>query len=252
MRTSLYVWVAAVALGAGCAGALAQQGEAKPLGLPRAPVGERLSSEPAGGGTGSASSWSRVVLACGGVVLLICGVGWVVRRTAGRAGLIGQLGAGGRAPSGVLEVLGRYPVGRSCTLVLLKLDARVLLVSHSWGRGGVGMQTLCEVTDAEQVASLLVKTRDEEGSTLARQFQAVLSREHVTFDRAERQPLATHAGSDAGPGAAPTPSLPRAAARPDPARAAGKASPVRGADAAAAIRDRLASMRARPGVEVRA
>lgn len=250
MRTSLYVWLASVTLGVVCSGALAQQREATPLGLPRAPAGERPAPEHAAGGAGSAASWSRVVLACGGVVLLICGVGWVVRRTAGRAGLIGQLGAGGRAPSGVLEVLGRYPVGRSCTLVLLKLDSRVLLVSHSWGRGGVGMQTLCEVTDPEQVASLLVKTRDEEGSTLARQFQAVLSREHVAFDRAERQPLATHPGNPATPTNAP--GAPRAGARPDTVRAATKATPVRGSEAATAIRDRLASMRARPGVEVRA
>jgi hypothetical protein len=87
------------------------------------------------------------------------------------------LGAGGRAPSGILEVLGRYPVGRGSTLILLKMDRRVLLLCQGRGGklGGTTMTTLTEVTDAEDVASILLKVRDEEGDTLASKFQGLLS-----------------------------------------------------------------------------
>jgi hypothetical protein len=99
------------------------------------------------------------------VILVIAGVAFVTRRAALKSGgLWAALGPGGRAPSGILEVLGRYPVGRGCTLVLLKLDRRILLVSQSSGGklSGVTMTTLAEVTDIEDVASILLKTRDAE------------------------------------------------------------------------------------------
>ena len=85
-------------------------------------------------------------------------------------GLASQIGAGGRAPSGVLEVLGRFPVARGQTLVLLKMDRRILLL----GMGTAGFSTLAEITDPDEVASLLVKTRDDEGETLAAKFNAML------------------------------------------------------------------------------
>jgi hypothetical protein len=37
------------------------------------------------------------------------------------------------------------------------------------------MSTLCEIADLEDVASILVKTRDEEGSSIAKRFQAILT-----------------------------------------------------------------------------
>ncbi|MDX2130568.1 MAG: hypothetical protein SFY69_00775 [Planctomycetota bacterium] len=210
--------------------------ETTPLGLPRvtvAPDAAGAETPPASG-----ASWVRVALACGTVVGLICLAGWGVRRVAARGGLVGALGPGGKSPSGVLEVLGRYPVARSCTLVLLKLDSRVLLLSHTAGRSGAGMQTLCEIADPEQVASILLKTRDDEGSTLARKFQEVLTREHGTFDRA--------AGQASRPAQPLAPARQAAAA---PARAS--AAPVRPAKADA-IKARLDALRARPKIEVRA
>lgn len=107
-------------------------------------------------------------------------VGAGVRKMARtRGGLISQLGAGGRAPAGVLEVLGRYPVSRGSTLVLLKLDRRVLLTCQTVGRkhSGPAMATLCEIDDPEEVASLLMKTREDEGDSLAKKFQGMLARE---------------------------------------------------------------------------
>jgi hypothetical protein len=113
------------------------------------------------------------------VLALVVGAGLVIRAAAKRGG---ALGTGGRAPAGILEVIGRYPVGRGATLVLLKLDRRVLLLSQStMGKLGLGshFSTLCELTDPDEVASILVKARDAEGDSMSERFRSMLSR----FDR---------------------------------------------------------------------
>jgi flagellar biogenesis protein FliO len=126
-------------------------------------------------------SVTQTVLALGAVIATILVAGVVVKRLARRTGgIMSALGPGGRAPSGVLEVLGRYPVSRGTTLVLLKMDRRILLLCQSGGGklgGGAGMTTLCEVTQPEDVASILLKARDEEESNLAQKFQAFLKGE---------------------------------------------------------------------------
>ena len=113
------------------------------------------------------------------VLALIMIVAMVVRAVARRqGGLRAALGAGGRAPGGLLEVLGRFPVGRGQTLVLLKLDQRVLLLSQSSGGrlgAGAGMNTLCEITDPEEVASILIKSRGESGDSMADRFRSMLA-----------------------------------------------------------------------------
>lgn len=78
------------------------------------------------------------------VVLLLL----LVLRGLLRAG--GRRAVGGR-PSGVLEVLGRYPVGRSQSLVLLKLGGRLLLVHQT----RTGMSPISEVSEPQEVAALL-------------------------------------------------------------------------------------------------
>ncbi len=154
--------------------ALANDEKAKPA----APANDALPLHGAGGEQQVGGSMTRTIVALGTVVSVILILGLVVKRLAKRSGgLMGALGPGGRAPSGLLEVLGRYPVARGTTLVLLKLDRRVMLLCQSGGGklgGGAGMSTLCEITDPEEVASILLKTRDEEGDTLAQRFQAML------------------------------------------------------------------------------
>lgn len=113
----------------------------------------------------------RTALSLGGVILLILCAWTIARRVAQRSGgLASQLGPGGGAPSGILSVLGRYPVARGQTLVLLKLDRRILLLNQS----SAGFRTLCEVTDPDEVASILLKTRDEEGESIAQRFKSIL------------------------------------------------------------------------------
>ncbi len=57
-------------------------------------------------------------------------------------------------------------------LVLMKLDRRVLLLSQT----SAGFATLSEITDADDVASILSKSRDEEGESLTARFGAMLRR----------------------------------------------------------------------------
>jgi hypothetical protein len=157
-------------------GAFAQDGvaarESRALGPSSASEGRPVAAAPGAG--------LPTTLALGGVVCLAIGAAGVVRAIARKnGGLFASLSAGGRAPAGVMEILGRYPVGRGCTLVLLKLDRRVLLLSQSaGGRFGAGsaFTPLAEITDPEEVAAILVKSRDAAGDSMAERFRTMLGR----------------------------------------------------------------------------
>lgn len=124
------------------------------------------------GGWGVARTLGALAVVVGLVLVLRAAARWL----AVRAPTLGsQLTAGGRAPSGLLEVLGRYPVARGQKLVLLRLDRRVLLLSQT----SDGFSTLAELTDPEEVASILTKARDQEGESIAARFTSVMrSMEH--------------------------------------------------------------------------
>ncbi len=117
------------------------------------------------------ASWPRVLGALAVVIGLIFVVRFVLKKVSATGGLRGQLGAGGRAPSGVLEVLGRYPISRGHSLVLLRVDQRVLLLSQS----SSGFSALANFDEPSDVASLLMKTRDEESESLSGRFRQMLS-----------------------------------------------------------------------------
>ncbi|MEO0511715.1 MAG: flagellar biosynthetic protein FliO [Planctomycetota bacterium] len=113
------------------------------------------------------------------VVGAIVGFGVAGRQIARRqGGLAMELGPGGRAPSGVLSVLGRYPVARGQTLVLLKLDTRVLLLNQSVGgrNSGPAFQVLTEITEADEVASILGRVDDDAGNGSDARFRDALAR----------------------------------------------------------------------------
>lgn len=130
----------------------------------------------------------RTVLALAGVLLLILSLAWGFKKVARLSGgIAGQVGAGGRAPAGLVEVLARYPMGGRQTLVVLRFDRRVLLCSVAGGgrSGGGSMTTLCELEDPEDIASVLVKARDESGDSIARTFERAMEEESDRF--ADRQ-----------------------------------------------------------------
>ena len=88
----------------------------------------------------------RVGGALGAVVALLLVLRVMLRRLGGRL-------TGGGRPSGVVEVLARYPVARGQQLVLLKMCRRIVLLHQA----RTGMTTLSEVTDPDEVAALLAR-----------------------------------------------------------------------------------------------
>lgn len=162
--------------------------EAQRLGVPESAVeGASLGEPEAESGVVGRLGWVfEPMLALAGVLVVVFVLRSLVRRGASLGGgLRSQLGAGGRAPSGLLYVLGRYPIARGQTLVLLKLDRRILLVCQ----GADGFRMLSEITDEEEVASILVKARDEEGEGLSQRFGQLLKRVERGEGQAERNEL---------------------------------------------------------------
>ena len=112
--------------------------------------------------------------------------------------LRGLLRAGGRwqgggRPSGVLEVLGRYPIARSQSLVLLKLGGRVVLVHQT----RAGMTAISEISDPQEVAALLARV-ESAGRGRAGNFHGLLRR-LSRRQSGEAFPLVAN-GQDAGNG----------------------------------------------------
>ncbi len=122
----------------------------------------------------------RVGFALAIVLTLLLGVRFVMRRFGGAAAMGG---AGGDRPSGVIEILARYPVGRGQQLVLIKLARRVLLVHRS----GSAMTTLAEVSDGDEVASLLSRIEAGSRGKSAARFKRILQQfEHEHEDAGGR------------------------------------------------------------------
>lgn len=121
----------------------------------------------------------RTALALAAVIglILLCKAAFMRFAARGGASLASQLGPAGRAPSGLLSVLARYPVAKGSTLVLLRLDRRVLLLSQT----SQGFSTLAEIDDPEEVAAIIMRAEDEEGASLTRRFRTLLT-------QAERDP----------------------------------------------------------------
>ncbi|MFM9958290.1 MAG: FliO/MopB family protein [Phycisphaerales bacterium] len=135
------------------------------------------------------SHWTiRTALGLALLVAMLLGLKWAATRFGGGLGLAAQLGPSGRAPQGLLEVLGRYPVSRGHSLVLLKLDRRVLLL----GQSPAGFTALSELTDPEDVASVLTKAADADGASMSRRFSELLR-------GMERDPSTTEDDASAAP-----------------------------------------------------
>ncbi|MFM7261213.1 MAG: flagellar biosynthetic protein FliO [bacterium] len=114
--------------------------------------------------------------ALGGTLLAIVLARSAIRRFGGKL-------AAGRRPSGVVEILARYPVARGQQVVLLKVGRRVLVVHQ----GAQVMQTLSEFSSADDVADIL--TRCEAGAKNAKDpsrdfsFDAILRSAGKSFEQ---------------------------------------------------------------------
>lgn len=142
--------------------------EALPLGIaPTQSEIARTAGEPRDRGIVNSvleNQWIRTIGSLAAVLTLI----FLLRAVLMKVGR-GWAGQGGR-PSGVLEILARYPVGRGQTLVLLKIGRRVLLLHQT----ATAMITLSEVTDAAELANLLSRI-EAGGRTPERGFDAALN-----------------------------------------------------------------------------
>lgn len=112
---------------------------------------------------GGASEFLRVGLSLG-VVLAIA---LVLKRVVDR---LGGAATGGR-PSGVLETLARYPVGRGRQLLVLRLGRRIVLTHQS----GADMRTITEITDPNEVAGLIASLEAGANRTDADRFRTLLA-----------------------------------------------------------------------------
>lgn len=226
-----------------------------PAGAPAAkPADEPLVQAPP---TQSGVSMTRMIVSLSVVLALIVLIAGIVKKVSRSSGsLAASIGAGGRAPSGVLQVLGRYPVGGGCTIVLLKVDRRVLVVSQTRVPGltrlsGGAMQwtTLSEITDPADVASLVGKTIESERANPSACFEAAMEQAQAQETPRPAQPapvrraLETIAGLT--PARRPAAETPRAAAPARPQPPARSTPPQAEPDPVVALRRRLAEMRAR-------
>jgi hypothetical protein len=101
------------------------------------------------GGGNAGSWWNAPELRVFGLLAVLVLAAVFMKRHGGRG--IGL--AGGPRPSGVVSVLGRFPFGRSASLVLLECGPKVLLLHQHAGKGGE-VATLAEFSDLDEVADL--------------------------------------------------------------------------------------------------
>ncbi len=159
----------------------------RPLGAPSGPSrahdGDGREGEAVAPPTSARGSTAQTLASLGMVLGLILAVGAgfkkLMRSKNGLAGALNAMGAS-PSPAGILEVLGRYPMSRGTSLVLLKVDRRVLLIAQGTAglrvRGGSPPPvTLCEITDPDDVASIMIKVNEAEGRSIGATFRQALA-----------------------------------------------------------------------------
>jgi flagellar biogenesis protein FliO len=121
-------------------------------------------------------------LALGGTIAAIFLMRFVVKRFGGGIG-----GAFGKAkrPSGVVEVLARYPFARGHHIVLIKVGRRVLVTHQS----AQGIQTLSEFSSPGEVADLIARCEAGARGTDQFSFDSLLRANDREFDAPRQQPV---------------------------------------------------------------
>jgi flagellar biogenesis protein FliO len=125
-------------------------------------------------------------LALGGTIAAIFLMRFVVKRFGGSIG--GNIGgAFGKAkrPSGVVEVLARYPFARGHHIVLIKVGRRVLVTHQS----AQGIQTLSEFSSPGEVADLIARCEAGARGTDQFSFDSLLRANDREFDAPRQQPV---------------------------------------------------------------
>lgn len=188
-RLAAAVAVAVVAWWSHAASALPQQdvarsatgaatGERIDVGQEARPLGPSASGAGGAGqaGTGAASGWGDVVRTGAALVVvvgLIGGAWWWLRRT----------GIGGAMRGGAFEVLARQPMGRGQQVVVVRFGPRVLCLQQT----REGMRTLCELSDADEIAALTAQLQRGGAPMRTRPVEASDAAERTVDIRRGRQ-----------------------------------------------------------------
>lgn len=145
--------------------------EQLPLGPSRSPAAAPRATRSPGPEASDLGPTLTALASVVGLIVLIGGAMKLARRGSG-GGL-----ATSRAPSGILEVLGRYPLPGGPTLVLLRADRRVLLLSQARASrlSGASISTLAEFEDVDDVASILAQARDAREESISARFSSLLT-----------------------------------------------------------------------------
>jgi hypothetical protein len=107
----------------------------------------------------------RVIAATGGVILTV-----IVSLKLLQRFLMGGLARAPGGPSGILQVLARYPIARGQQLILLSLGRRILLLHQS----GASMSTLAEISEDAEAASLRTHLEAADREIQGQGFSALL------------------------------------------------------------------------------
>jgi flagellar biogenesis protein FliO len=110
-------------------------------------------------------------LALGATIAAIFGARALVKRFGNGLG-------GGKRPSGVVEVLARYPFARGHHIVLIKVGRRVLVTHQS----AQGIQTLSEFTSQAEVADIVARCESGARGTEQFSFDSLLRSSDREFD----------------------------------------------------------------------
>lgn len=158
--------------------------ESAPLGRPNGIFGARPRSDPESQEEGTLAALDprtnggiRAVGALALVIVLLLAMRIALRRFGGPL-------TGGR-PSGVLQVLSRFPVGRGQNLVLLQMARRIILVHQT----KAGMTPLSEVSDPDEVAQLLARIEAGSSEKQRGRFQSILGKLTSDGPSPEWEPL---------------------------------------------------------------
>jgi flagellar biogenesis protein FliO len=165
------------------------------LGQPNGFLSARPSGNATGGESGNAAWWAmldprqnemlRVIIALAVVIGLLLAVRVMLRKGVGIGGVAGR-------PSGVLQILARFPIARGQSLVVLQLGRRIVLLHQS----SAGMRTLSEVTDPDEVANLLGRMEAGSSGREAERFGSLLKRFQMEHERLGE---GRRAGAGSGP-----------------------------------------------------
>lgn len=109
-------------------------------------------------------SWGAIISMVFSLLIVLCvflGLAWMVRKT--------QPSAFVKLPSDVVQVMGRTPMAPRQQMYVVRFGNKMLLVSHQPGQ----TQTLCEITDEDEVQRLAGLCEANQPSSITSSFKEV-------------------------------------------------------------------------------